>query len=160
MTLRLRRQEGVLNVKIFGILAFAAVTAVSTMSLSAAEFEVHMLNKDAAGNTMVFEPAFLQVAPGDTVTFIPTDKGHNAETIKGMFPEGGNEFKGKVNEQFSVTFDVAGAYGFKCAPHLAMGMVGLIVVGENPANLADLEAARVPPKAKAKFDELVAQIGK
>ncbi|MET3926616.1 pseudoazurin [Devosia sp. 2618] len=145
--------------KFFGLLAFAVATAASTLSLSAAEFEVHMLNKDAAGNTMVFEPAFLQIAVGDTVKFIPTDKGHNAETIKGMFPEGGNEFKGKINEEFSVTFDVAGAYGYKCAPHLAMGMVGLIVVGDDPANLADIEAARVPPKAKATFEELVALIG-
>jgi len=32
---------------------------------------------------MVFEPALLKNAPGDTVTFVPTDKSHNAESIKG-----------------------------------------------------------------------------
>ena len=37
---------------------------------------------------MVFEPSFVKIAPGDTVRFVSTDKGHNAETIKGMLPEG------------------------------------------------------------------------
>jgi len=145
--------------KFVSILAVAAITVASTMSLSAAEFEVHMLNKGADGKTMVFEPAFLQIEVGDTVNFIPTDKGHNAEVIKDMFPEGGTEFKGKINEAISVTFDVAGAYGYKCAPHFAMGMVGLIVVGEDPANLDAITNAKGPKKAKDAFAELAAMIG-
>lgn len=141
------------------ILAAAAIAAFSFTSLSvaAAEFEVQMLNKGEAGS-MVFEPAFLQIAPGDTVKFVPTDKGHNAEIIKGMLPEGGNTFKGKINEEFSVTFDVEGAYGYKCLPHFAMGMVGMIVVGEAPANLDAVKATKVPPKVGAKFEEFYSQI--
>ena len=50
-------------------------------------FEIQMLNKGETGR-MVFEPAYLAVAPGDTVTFVPASKGHNAETIKGMIPDG------------------------------------------------------------------------
>ena len=137
----------------------AALVFASTFSLAAAEHEVHMLNKGSDGSTMVFEPAFLQIEVGDTVKFIPTDKGHNAETIKDMFPEGGNEFKGKINEEFSVTFDVAGAYGYKCAPHFAMGMVGLIVVGDAPANLDAITNARGPAKVKDAFAELAAMVG-
>lgn len=141
------------------ILAAAAITAFSLTSFAAvaAEFEVQMLNKGESGN-MVFEPAFLQIAPGDTVKFVPTDKGHNAETIKDMIPEGAEAFKGKINEEFSVTFDVAGAYAYKCAPHLAMGMVGMIVVGEAPANLEALKAVKVPPKVAAKFEEFYGMI--
>ena len=60
---------------------------------SAAEHEVKMLNKGAAG-IMVFEPAFLEVAPGDTVHFRAVDKGHNAASIDGMVPEGGATWKG------------------------------------------------------------------
>lgn len=141
------------------ILALAAVAVVglSSLSVHAAEFEVQMLNKGETGN-MVFEPAFLEIAAGDTVKFIPTDKSHNAETIKGMFPEGGNEFKGKVNEEFSVTFDVEGVYGYKCLPHFGMGMVGMIVVGDGSVNLEEAKAVKAPPKAKAKFEEFFAQI--
>ena len=123
----------------------------------AAEVEIKMLNKGEKG-AMVFEPNFVSVAPGDTIRFVPTDKGHNAETIKGMFPEGGNEFKGKINEEFSVTFDVEGAYAYKCLPHFGMGMVGMIVVGEAPANLEALKAVKVPPKVSAKFEEFYPQI--
>ena len=137
----------------------AAVLLATTLSLSAAEYDVQMLNKGSDGQTMVFEPAFLQIEAGDTVNFIPTDKGHNAEVIKGLFPEGGTEFKGKINEAISVTFDVAGAYGYKCAPHFAMGMVGLIVVGEDPANLDAITNAKGPKKAKDAFAELAAMIG-
>lgn len=123
---------------------------------TAAEFEVHMLTKGETGS-MVFEPAFLQIAPGDTVKFVPTDKGHNAQTIEGMVPEGAQAFKSKVSEQFSVTFDIEGAYGYKCLPHFGMGMVGLIVVG-NPLNLDALKQVKVPPKAQEKFDQFYAQI--
>lgn len=141
---------------IFAVAAIAAFSLAS-FSVGAAEFEVHMLNKGEAG-AMVFEPAFLQIAAGDTVKFVPTDKGHNAETIKGMIPEGAEAFKGKINEEFSVTFDVAGAYVYKCLPHFAMGMVGMVVVGEAPANLEAVKATKVPPKVGAKLEELYPQI--
>lgn len=141
------------------VLTAAALVLATTMSVSAAEHEVKMLNVGSDGEKMVFEPAFLQIEVGDTVTFVPTDPGHNAETIRGLVPEGGNEFKGKINEEISVTFDVAGAYGYKCLPHFAMGMVGLIVVGDDPANLEAITEAKGPPKATAKFDELAAMVG-
>ncbi|MCC8934813.1 pseudoazurin [Rhizobium sp. 'Codium 1'] len=135
----------------------AAVLLVSAPALSvAADFEVKMLNKGAEG-PMVFEPAGLKIAPGDTVTFIPTDKGHNAEVIKGMFPDGGTEFKGKMNEEIKVTFDVPGLYGVKCAPHVGMGMVAAILVGDAPAaNLDAFNAAKLPKKARERIDAAVA----
>ncbi len=106
---------------------------------------------------MVFEPAGLKIAPGDTVTFIPTDKGHNAEIIKGMIPDGAAEFKGKMNEEIKVTFDVPGLYGVKCAPHVGMGMVAAILVGDAPAtNLDAFNAAKLPKKARERIDAAVA----
>ncbi len=68
------------------VAAALAVMVVAAPAL-AAEIEVKMLNKGAEG-PMVFEPALLKIAPGDVVKFLPTNKGHNAETIKGMLPEG------------------------------------------------------------------------
>ena len=53
----------------------------------AAETVVKMLNKGQNG-VMVFEPELVTVAPGDTVRFVPTDKGHNVESLKGMLPDG------------------------------------------------------------------------
>jgi len=125
----------------------------------AAEIEVKMLDKGTEG-VMVFEPALVKIEPGDTVTFIAASKGHNAESIKNMLPAGTAPFAGKMNEDVSVTFDKPGAYGVKCMPHYAMGMVALIVVGK-PDNLD--EAKAVPQSGKAKqvfatlFDRLTTQ---
>ena len=84
-----------------------------------------MLNKSSEGVVMQFEPAFLKIAPGDTVTFLPTDKGHNSESILDIAPEGAEPWKGKINEQITVTFAQEGLYGYKCQPHFGLGMVGL-----------------------------------
>lgn len=132
-----------------------AMLAAFTAPVLAADFEVHMLNKGADG-VMVFEPAGLKIAAGDSVTFIPTDKGHNAEAIKGMIPDGAAEFKGKMNETIKVTFDVPGAYGVKCAPHVGMGMVAAIVVGDPAANLEAFKAAKLPKKARERMDAALA----
>jgi len=141
-----------------GIVGAAAVILALALPAAAADFEVHMLNKGAEG-TMVFEPAFVKVAPGDTVTFIPTDKGHNVETIKDMIPDGAEAFKSKMNETYKVTFDKPGAYGVKCSPHVGMGMVGFVVVGDAPANLDAVKTGKLPKKARERLDAAIAAAG-
>jgi pseudoazurin len=144
--------------KVFG-LATAAVLAIMAGNAVAAEIEVKMLNKGAEG-AMVFEPALVKIAPGDTVRFVATDKGHNAESIKGMLPADATPFVGKNGEDVAVTFDKAGIYGVKCLPHYGMGMVAMVVVG-TPANIEDAKAVTQPGKAKqvmaGLFDRLAAQ---
>ena len=68
--------------RIIAALALGAAVIVAGAA-GAAEFEVMMLNKGEKG-TMVFQPDYIKAAPGDTIRFLPTDKGHNVETIKGM----------------------------------------------------------------------------
>ena len=132
-----------------------ALMALAAAGAHAAEVEVKMLNKGAAG-AMVFEPALVKIAPGDTVKFVPTDKSHNAETVPEMLPAGAESFVGKMNEQVDVTFKQNGVYGIKCKPHYGMGMVALVVVGE-PTNLEAAAAAKHPGKAKQVFADLVAK---
>ena len=118
----------------------------------AAEIEVKLLNKGEKG-AMVFEPDFVAAAPGDTIRFVPTDKGHNVETIKGMIPDGAEAFKSKFSEEFTVTLDTEGVYGVKCTPHYGMGMVALIEVG-SPVNIEQAKAVKQTGKAKTVFAEL------
>jgi pseudoazurin len=125
----------------------------------AAEFEVQMLNKGTDGQAWQFEPAYLKVAPGDTVTFLPADKGHNSETIISAVPEGAEPWKGKINEPVTITYTQEGIYAYKCLPHAALGMVGVIQVGDSTANLAAAMDTKLPGKGKARLDELTAQIG-
>jgi pseudoazurin len=87
------------------------------------------------------------------------DKGHNAEAIKGMFPEGAVPFKGKVNEEIVLTLAQEGIYGVKCLPHYGMGMVAMIVAG-NPVNLDAAKAVKHTGKAKTNFAALFEQLEK
>lgn len=137
------------------VLGMAVALATMTSYAAAADFEVHMLNKGKDG-AMVFEPGLTKIAKGDTVTFVPTDKSHNAETIKDLIPEGAKPFKGKMNEAIKVTFDVEGAYAVKCAPHVGMGMVALVVVGAAPANIDAIKSAKLPKKARERLDADIA----
>jgi len=134
------------------LLAVASLLALSSLPAMAANFEVQMLNKGASG-AMVFEPALTKVAVGDTVTFLPVDKGHNAETMEQVLPAGGETFKGEMNKPVSVTFTVPGAYGVKCTPHVGMGMVALVVVGDGPVDVAAIKAAKLPRSALKRLGE-------
>lgn len=135
--------------------ATVAVAVALTGSVNAETFEVKMLNASTADEKvkMVFEPAFLRVAAGDTVKFLPTSKGHNAEAVKEMVPEGAEPFKGKINKEIEVVFDVEGLYGVKCKPHYAMGMVMTVMVGESTDIPENFFEGRVPKKARARFEE-------
>ena len=91
------------------------------------------------------------------MSFIPVDKGHNAESILGMIPEAAETWKGKLDEEFTVTFTVEGLYGYKCFPHYGMGMVGLIQVGDDRHNMTEMLNARLPGRAQARMAQLFAK---
>lgn len=142
--------------------ALAGLTALAvafSFNAYAADHEIKMVNKGSNGQPMQFEPAFLKIAPGDTVTFVPTDKGHNSESIPGMIPEGAETWKGKINEEVKLTLDVEGVYGVKCTPHFALGMVALIQVGDSTGNLDAAKTAKLPGKAKTRMAELMTEVG-
>lgn len=128
-----------------------ALAALMGGTAFAETIEVQMLNKGSDGDRMVFEPAFVQAEPGDTVKFIAADRGHNAETVDGMIPEGAEGFSGKINEEVEVTLDTEGYYAVICKPHFAMGMVMTIAVGDTEVP-ADFLAGRIPRKAKERFE--------
>jgi pseudoazurin len=112
-----------------------------------------MLNRGAAG-VMVFEPSMVKIAPGDTVHFIATDKGHDVMSVDGMVPNGAQPFEGKLGEDLTVTFTVPGVYGFKCKPHYGMGMVGVVVIGD-PVNLDQAKAVKQVGRARTVFAKLL-----
>lgn len=137
---------------------FAAGIAIAALMGGAdfAEtFEVKMMNQGSDGERMVFEPAFVQAAVGDTIRFIATDRGHNAEINAGMLPQGAEPFAGGINEEIEVTLDVEGVYGVICKPHFAMGMVMTIAVGDVEVP-DDYLAGRIPRKALDRFEAQLA----
>lgn len=136
----------------------AGLTLFSTVAALAADHQVQMLNKDSEGRAMQFEPAFLKVEPGDTVTFVPTSASHNSETVAGAIPEGAEDWKGAMSKEITVTLTQEGLYAYKCLPHFAMGMVGLIQVGDSTDNLEAVESAKYPGKAKDRMAELIEEM--
>lgn len=140
-----------------------ALTAASAfaLALSSAAFaethEVQMLNRSDAG-TMVFEPAFLRIAPGDTVKFLASTRGHNAEADLALWPEGVEAFVGRINEEIEVSFDTEGVYGVKCKPHYAMGMVMTIAVGDLTEAPEGWLEGRIPRKAKERYEAQLAEL--
>lgn len=134
-----------------------ALSVALTGAAVAEDFEVKMLNRGEAGS-MIFEPAFLQIAAGDTVKFVAEDRGHNAEAIPEMMPEGAEAFEGKINEEIAVTFDVDGLYGVRCKPHYAMGMVMTIAVGDAVQMPDDYLDGRIPRGAKKRFEEQLSNL--
>ncbi|ALN75508.1 pseudoazurin [Aureimonas sp. AU20] len=134
-----------------GLLAFAS-------GAEAADHVVKMLNVGAKGS-MVFEPDFVRAEPGDTVTFVPTQPGHNAESVKDIWPEGVEPFKSGFNKPYTLTVGSEGLYGIKCTPHYGMGMVALVVVGK-PAKLDAARAVKHPGKAQATFAALLDEAAK
>lgn len=139
------------------ILGFVAAALVIAAPAAAKEFTVKMLNKGKEG-AMVYEPAFVKVAPGDTVKFVATSPGHNAQTIAGFLPAGEAEQKGAMSKDFVFKAGQPGVYGIKCLPHFFMGMVALVQVGNGPsANLAAAKAVKLPPLATKRMVAYLAQ---
>ena len=138
--------------KIFATVMLAtAISASASLTVSAAEIVVNMKNKGADGAVMVFEPSFVRAAVGDTIKFVPFDKGHFVQGLPAMWPEGVADIKGKVNEELDVKVEKDGFYAFKCAPHYAMGMVALIQVGNAPVTDA-VKAIKVPGPAGKRIE--------
>lgn len=132
---------------------FAALAVVFSASAFAEVHEVKMLNRGEHG-AMVYEPDYLAIAPGDSIKFIATHPTHNAASLPGFLPEGAEPFKGKINEEIEVTFDRPGFYGIQCIPHLAMGMVMLVQVGDKPADQVQLPDG-LQARVKQRFEQII-----
>ena len=121
----------------------------------ASDVTVEMLNKDANGNRMVYSQEVLEIAAGSTVKWVPTNKGHNVEIIASP---NDMKFKSKNGKEASITFETPGIYYYWCTPHKGMGMIGLVVVGGDTSNKAQISKAKAIGKSKKKLKALLAQL--
>ncbi|PDH58866.1 plastocyanin/azurin family copper-binding protein [Candidatus Salinivivens marinus] len=138
------------------ILATAALIFTPAFSAQAADITVDMLNKRDDGAKMVYSQDVVRMDVGDSVTWVPTSKGHNVEIIAA--PDGYDiPKKSKLSKDVSITFDTPGVYLYQCTPHKTMGMLGVVVVGDGQN---DISGAKVRgKKAQEKLAELMEQLG-
>ena len=130
--------------------------------LYGANHSVKMLNQGSTG-VMVFEPAYLKINIGDSVTFESTDAAHNSASIPGMIPSSASSWNGGLSQNITVMFDVAGIYGYQCTPHSMMAMVGVIQVGDDKSNLDTAKAVAQQFKSsfvmnQTRLDDLLSKI--
>ena len=108
--------------------------ALLSSFVTAENFDVKMVNADASGQVMVFDPPFIKASVGDTVTFLPTDMLHNSQSVPGLIPSSATSWNGAMNEKITIELNAEGVYVYQCTPHIALGMIGVIQVG-SPTNI-------------------------
>ena len=140
------------------VLSYYLIAFVMMFAISAANAAtVDMLNKDVNGNKMIYNEEIVKVEVGETVTWLPVDKGHNVEMIAG--PEGAAlPKKSKNGKEFSMTFEVPGIYYYWCTPHKTMGMIGLVVVGDDTSNKEEIAKVKALGKSKKKLKALLEEL--
>lgn len=126
----------------------------------AAEITVKMLNTGKDG-PMAFEPSYVKVAIGDTVIFVPAEKGAHY-SVSLLQPAGAQPWRGAPDQEFKVKIEKEGLYLYACEPHKTLGMVGIIQAGK-PVNLAEAKALAAKEQAtfalgKTRFDLALAQV--
>ena len=87
----------------------------------------------------------VRIEVGETIEWLPKNKGHNVEFVAGpkmdLLPKHSN-----IDEVHSVVFKIPGVYLYRCTPHGNMGMLGLIIVGDDFHNIEkvkEIELSRV-----------------
>ena len=129
------------------------ILALATPAL-AEDMTIDMLNKRDDGAKMVYSEDIARIDVGDTITWVPTQKGHNVEFIAG--PDGWDApKKSKLGKEYAYTFDTPGVYLYQCTPHKSMGMIALVVVG-NGDN--DVSGTKVGGKSKKKLKALLGDL--
>tara|TARA_B100001287_G_scaffold275314_1_gene282616 strand:+ start:290 stop:730 length:441 start_codon:yes stop_codon:yes gene_type:complete len=118
---------------------------------------VEMLNKRDDGAKMAYSEDITRIDVGDTITWMPTSKGHNVHFIAG--PEGWElPKKSKNNKEVAITFDTPGVYLYQCTPHATMGMIAMVIVGDDTSNLDDIKSMKLRGKSKKKMKSILAGI--
>lgn len=139
----------------FYLTTFLIVFVIGSANAGARTIE--MLNKDEAGNKMVYSEELARIEVGETITWVPTSKGHNVEWIAG--PDGAElPKKSKNSKEVSMTFEVPGIYYYWCTPHKGMGMIGLVVVGGDTSNKDAIAKAKALGKSKKKLKALLGEL--
>ena len=139
-------------------LIVAGIVALFATSAYAEDTTIEMLNKRDDGAKMVYSEDIARIDVGDTITWVPTQKGHNVEFIAG--PDGWKApKKSKLSKEVAITFDTPGVYLYQCSPHKTMGMIAIVIVGELTQEGVDaIKGAKVKGKSKKKLKALLADL--
>ena len=101
-----------------------------------------------------FSKEVVYIDVGDTVEWLPKNEGHNVEFLGGpnmsSLPD-----SSEVDAFHSITFDAPGVYLYHCEPHGNMGMLGLVIVGNDLHNLKEIEKIKLSSTAEAVLQKII-----
>ena len=147
-----------MDVSIMKIILATVMLALGSASAFAADATIEMLNKKGK-ERMVFSEKIVRINVGDTVFWKAKSKGHNVEFIrKNGIPEGVKKFKSKLNKDTEYKFTIPGIYAYWCTPHKSMGMIGLVIVGDNKENLPAIKKVKFFGKSKKVAKDLLEKL--
>lgn len=129
---------------IFSIVIFLIISKVSPAETIKIEF--------TEDDSYSIEVAHIDV--GDTIEWLPKNEGHNVEFLAGpkinSLPT-----KSEIDKVHSVVFKVPGVYLYGCTPHRNMGMLGLIIVGNDFHNLEKIKNIQLSHVATSVLKRLI-----
>jgi len=132
---------------LFTLLFFLNLVIISKVAL-AETIQIEFTENDSYS----LEIAYIDA--GDTIEWLPKNEGHNVEFIVGpKMDELPNN--SKMNESHSVLFKTPGVYLYGCTPHLNMGMLGLIIVGNDFHNLNEVNKIELSYVANSVLNRLI-----
>ncbi len=129
---------------IFSIVIFLIISKVSPAETIKIEF--------TEDDSYSIEVAHIDV--GDTIEWLPKNEGHNVEFLAGpkinSLPT-----RSEIDKVHSVVFKVPGVYLYGCTPHRNMGMLGLIIVGNDFHNLEKIKNIQLSHVATSVLKRLI-----
>ena len=131
------------------IILFSVVTVLITPKVASVKtIQIEFTENDSYS----IEVANINI--GDTIEWLPKNEGHNVEFLAGpemaLLP-----IKSEINKAYSVVFKVPGVYLYGCTPHGNMGMLGLIIVGNDFHNLEKIKNIQLSHVATSVFKRLI-----
>jgi pseudoazurin len=128
------------------------VIAGTSASLATANDLVVEITRDDT-----FSPNIARISSGETIKWAPKVNGHNVEFVKG--PAGANlPPKSVLSTNTSMKFVETGVYLYWCTPHKDMGMLGLVVVGNDLSNLKELLEVDMSRQSKSVLRALITSL--
>ena len=126
---------------IFNLMIISKASSTETIQIELTEHDSYSI-----------EVAHINV--GDTIEWLPKNEGHNVEFLTGpnmsVLP-----LKSEMDEMHSLVFIVPGVYLSGCTPHKNMGMLGLIIVGNDFHNLEEVKNIQLPHVAASVLKRLI-----
>ena len=116
---------------------FAIFTMLSLCLTTLAQNHTVLMKTQSDQGSMAFDPPVIFIKSGDSVSFSsPNGGGHHVKSISG--PQGYKPWSSEFDQDFTTTLYKPGVYFYICPPHLALGMIGFIVV-DDTANFQSIQ---------------------